>query len=333
MKSKFEKELRKSAYDAVPYNFDEIKQKASGSGPVSLPGKPRYTALTAFTAVAAAFAVLAIAALGVRLVRSGRLNSAQEQTEEVTVVSDESVTYPESTQNETSADICYDGIGSESGATTAIPQSVYPAPSGEETTDIKTTVSSDGVATSTKPLSVKPAASGETKTAVMRQTVPAKDLTHGHGGASTTAVTRDETGPSMHYTYYINSGRYKNYCPGKVIEKDKVGEKIGSVTVTGYWEGFGAQAENKTQKETLSADVYGIKGVSDSVAVCLKFNDKGDALTTNHYYVVINPDADSSPVSQYIIGGKPQESTRPSDNSSDYVVGYTQSSAAYTIPE
>lgn len=332
MKSKFEKELRKSAYDAVPYNFEEIRQKASGSGPVSLPGKPRYTALTAFTAVAAAFAVLAVAALGVRLVRSGRLNSAQEQTEEGTVISDESLTYPDATQIETLADY-YDGIGSESGATTAVPQSVYPAPSGEETTGKKSAVSSDGVVTATEPQSVKPAASGETKTAVMRQTVPAKDLTHGHGGASTTAVTRDETGPSMHYTYYINSGRYKNYCPGKVIEKDKVGEKIGSVTVTGYWEGFGAQAENKTQKETLSADIYSIKGVSDSVAVCLKFNDKGDALTTNHYYVVINPDADSSPVSQYIIGGKAQETTRPSDNSSDYVVGYTQSSAAYTIPE
>jgi len=118
--------------------------------------------------------------------------------------------------------------------------------------------------------------------------------------SSTTVVP--ETVVSMKYTYSINSGKYKNYCPGKVIEKDKVGEKIGPVTVTGYWEGFGAVSENKTEKETLSADVYYIKGVSDDVAVCLKFNDKGDALTTTHYYVVINPEADYSPVMEYVIG-------------------------------
>ena len=105
----------------------------------------------------------------------------------------------------------------------------------------------------------------------------------------------------MNYTYCINSGKYKDYCPGKVIDKEMVGEKIGSVTVTGYWEGFGAVSENKTQKETLSADMYYIKGVSDDVAVCLKFKDKGDALTTDHYYVVINPKADYTPVRDYCI--------------------------------
>ena len=143
-----------------------------------------------------------------------------------------------------------------------------------------------------------------------------------------TTTVKSETAVSMNYTYYINSGKYKNYCPGRVIEKDKVGEKIGPVTVTGYWEGFGAVSENKTQKETLSADVYYIKGVSDDVAVCLKFNDKGDALTTTHYYVVINPDADYTPVREYVIGaGSP---TAVSPGSGDYVVAYT---SAYTVPE
>ena len=138
--------------------------------------------------------------------------------------------------------------------------------------------------------------------------------------ATTTAVP--ETVVSMNYTYYINSGKYKNYCPGKVIEKDKVGEKIGSVTVTGYWEGFGAVSENKTQKETLSADAYYIKGVSDDVAVCLKFKDKGDALTTNHYYVVINPKADYSPVIEYVIGGSAPVTSRTPANG-DYVTETT----------
>ena len=113
------------------------------------------------------------------------------------------------------------------------------------------------------------------------------------------------------------------------IEKEKVGEKIGSVTVTGYWEGFGAVSENKTQKETLSADVYSIKGVSDDVAVCLKFRDKGDALTTDHYYVVINPKADYSPVREYVIGGSvPVTAQTPANG--DYVIETTK---GYTVME
>ena len=101
--------------------------------------------------------------------------------------------------------------------------------------------------------------------------------------ATANAVT-EETALHSEYKYHINSGKYKNYVAGKVIEKEKVGEKVGSVTVTAGWEGPGAVAEGNTAKETLSADVYYIKGVSDDVAVCLKFKDKGDSLTTTHYY-------------------------------------------------
>ncbi|MBR6361092.1 MAG: hypothetical protein IKS04_04790 [Clostridia bacterium] len=144
--------------------------------------------------------------------------------------------------------------------------------------------------------------------------------------ASTTALA--ETVVSMKYTYVINSGKYKDYCPGRVIEQGKVGEKAGSVTVTGYWEGFGAVSENKTQRETLSADVYYIKGVSDDVAVCLKFNEKGDALTTNHYYVVINPKADYSPVREYVIGASSPSVSAPYDRE-EYTVAYTSASAVY----
>ena len=67
-----------------------------------------------------------------------------------------------------------------------------------------------------------------------------------------------------------------------MIDEDQVGEKIGAVTVTGGWKVFG----KINSRETLSADVYCIKGVSDDVAVCVKFNDKSDALTTTHSYVV-----------------------------------------------
>ncbi|MBR3437968.1 MAG: hypothetical protein IKH13_00485, partial [Clostridia bacterium] len=99
----------------------------------------------------------------------------------------------------------------------------------------------------------------------LNETQTAADLCAGvpskNSGATTT--TRGETIPATSkaiveesalcsvYKYHINSGKYKNYIAGKVIEKEKVGEKIGSVTVTGGWQGTG----NATTKETLSADV------------------------------------------------------------------------------
>ena len=170
---------------------------------------------------------------------------------------------------------------------------------------------------------------------------------HGETKPATSKTIVEETALCSVYKYHINNGKYKNYIAGKVIEKEKVGEKIGSVTVTGGWQGTGTA----TTKETLSADVYYIKGVSDDVAVCLKFNDKGDALTTDHYYVMINTHADYSAVSDYFIGpgsgqtdtdknvptasnpyyeeiSKEQEKTR---NKNEFVTERT--SAAHTIPE
>ena len=44
-----------------------------------------------------------------------------------------------------------------------------------------------------------------------------------------------------------------------------------------------------------------INGVSSDVAVALKFLDKGEAVTTTHYYVILNPNADLSIVEEYII--------------------------------
>ncbi len=149
------------------------------------------------------------------------------------------------------------------------------------------------------------------------------------GPATAKAVTEAETAVSSEYKYHISSGKYKNYVAGKVIDKDKVGEKAGSVTVTAGWEGPGAVAEGNAAKETLSADVYYIKGVSDDVAVCLKFKDKGDALTTTHYYVVINPEADSSAVSDYVIGGSAPSTVQTPANG-DYVIETTK---GYTVME
>ncbi len=42
-------------------------------------------------------------------------------------------------------------------------------------------------------------------------------------------------------------------------------------------------------------------GIDNNVAVALKFVDKGEAVTTTYYYVIMNPNADLSAVEEYII--------------------------------
>ena len=51
----------------------------------------------------------------------------------------------------------------------------------------------------------------------------------------------------------------------------------------------------------LRGEVYTINGVSNDVAVALKFLDKGEAVTTTHFYVLLNPAADLTPVEAYRI--------------------------------
>ena len=101
------------------------------------------------------------------------------------------------------------------------------------------------------------------------------------------------------YIYRINESRFSTYTGGKVIAEDKIGEKIEDVSVTaGWW--------NNTEmvwisQETLRGEVYSIDGISEDVAAALKFMDKGDALTTTHYYVITNPSADLTDVEEYVI--------------------------------
>ena len=101
------------------------------------------------------------------------------------------------------------------------------------------------------------------------------------------------------YVYGIEKGKFSSYTSGKVISEDKIGEKIEDVSVAAGW-------RNNTEmtwisQETLRAEVYSIDGISADVAVALKFIDKGDALTTTHYYVITNPNADLTSVEEYVI--------------------------------
>ncbi len=100
------------------------------------------------------------------------------------------------------------------------------------------------------------------------------------------------------YFYHVDEGAFSTYVGGKVIPEEKLGSKVEDVSVTAGWR----DAEGEwLSSENLRGEVYLIDGVSSDVAVALKFLDKGEAVTTTHYYVILNPNADWSAVEEYVI--------------------------------
>ena len=100
-----------------------------------------------------------------------------------------------------------------------------------------------------------------------------------------------------YYDFEINSVTFAAYINGKVIDAEKVGKKIVSVTVTGGWK------NNKHEwisTEALNAELYEITGIDRGIAVALRFIDQSDGATTIHYYVMMNPNADLSDVKEYV---------------------------------
>ena len=108
----------------------------------------------------------------------------------------------------------------------------------------------------------------------------------------------EETAFGTRYVYSVDHEPYNIYVCGKVIDEERIGKKLEDVTVTAGW----ITAPSQTPAdETLRGEIYAIKDISPDVAVALWFLDKGDALTTTHYYVILNPDADLSPMAEYVI--------------------------------
>lgn len=101
------------------------------------------------------------------------------------------------------------------------------------------------------------------------------------------------------YDYSVDEGRFSSYVKGRVITADKVGEKLADVTVTAGW--VRAPQYEQAEKEHARAEIFEIKGVSADTAVAIKFLDKLEAQLTDCYYVIMNPDADLSPVQNYVI--------------------------------
>ena len=164
----------------------------------------------------------------------------------------------------------------------------------------------------------------------------AEPTTSGGNDNTTTTPNNDKTTQPSHeaalseaYFYNVSDGIFSNYiiC-GKVISEDKIDSKIDDVSVSAGWKN---NANEWLTTETLRAEVYLISDISKDVAVALKFIDKGDALTTTHYYVIMNPEADLTPVKDYLI--RPLEPNNAGDEvagevvknelAEEYVVEYT----------
>ena len=151
------------------------------------------------------------------------------------------------------------------------------------------------------------------------------ELTTSGGNDNTTTATNNdsttqpaignESAFSETYVYNVSDGKFSTYVSGKVISEDKIDSKIDDVSVSAGWKN---NANEWLTTETLRAEVYLINDISKDVAVALKFIDKGDALTTTHYYVIMNPDADLTPVKDYLI--RPLEPNNAGDEVAGEVV-------------
>ena len=100
------------------------------------------------------------------------------------------------------------------------------------------------------------------------------------------------------YVYRMSAPEYASYLSGKVIDGSRVGEKIGDTTASAGWK----YADGSMPAvETLRCELFEINGIDRSVAVCVRFIDKGETLTTDHYYALCNPNAGLSAVAEFLI--------------------------------
>ena len=83
-------------------------------------------------------------------------------------------------------------------------------------------------------------------------------------------------------------GDYQGYLSVRVIDEAYVGEKIGDTVVDCYLKHRDGSTRDH---ELLKAEIYAIRGVPDTSAVCVKYLEKGHSMTLTHYYVFVNETA------------------------------------------
>ncbi len=111
------------------------------------------------------------------------------------------------------------------------------------------------------------------------------------------------------YVYAVDTGPYSAYVMGKVIPEAQIRRKLADVTLTAGWQDPADGAW--LTRESLRGELYAIADVDGEVAVALKFLDKGEGVTTTHYYVMLNPKADLSAVEEYRIPPAEESHFRP----------------------
>lgn len=99
------------------------------------------------------------------------------------------------------------------------------------------------------------------------------------------------------YSFNVEEGDYSGYEEGKVIAKERLGNKLSEVFVKAGWKNGDGEW---SAFERLRGEVYSINGVKNEIAVALRFIDKGEGISTVHYYVLINPLGNAEGVEEYI---------------------------------
>lgn len=113
----------------------------------------------------------------------------------------------------------------------------------------------------------------------------------------TAARTTDEIAIYNKWFFEIQNSPYSGYSRGMVIDAALVGDEIGEVTVKQYNHIY---PENKDEDISYKkAMLYEIKGVSTEVAVCLKYTEKSEASSTEHYYRYAKTDIDAATLAEY----------------------------------
>lgn len=114
----------------------------------------------------------------------------------------------------------------------------------------------------------------------------------------------------LSYHTEIPDGPFAGYQSSRICDAALVGEKLGDAVVSGAWYRFTYEFRAESGKtelskepegspETLRAEVFAILGVAPETAVCLKYLDKSEAVSGDHYIAFLNPAAEYAALSAF----------------------------------
>lgn len=133
----------------------------------------------------------------------------------------------------------------------------------------------------------------------IQETIPETDgemISEADG--ETMPATQPETMFSERYVYSVDEGVYATYEGGRVIDASRIGAKLETVAVTGGWMN---SVGTMLTEEHVNAEVFEIDEISTDIAVAIRFLGKLEAMTTEHYYVIYNPESDLTTIQEYVI--------------------------------